>query len=145
MTVWTGPTEALHDIQRDGDALEVKGTLNREGVTVEIHGLRQLEAPAGGTLHLVVHRLEHAAAQGISVPDLVRSVIDLGVSRHEFVRLLGRYGYDMADEEETPSAVSTILKSGCTPSMKPFRESSAVRWLGEMRPQVCCRFATPST
>jgi hypothetical protein len=100
VTVWTGPERAIHDIRRGSHALEVKGTLSREIVTVEIHGLRQLEAPAGGSLHLVLLRFERDAERGASVPDLVRSVIDLGVSRHEFVNRLGLYGYDMADEEE---------------------------------------------
>lgn len=96
--VWTGPEQAVHDFQRGGSALEVKGTLNREGLIVRIHGLRQLEAPQNGTLHLVVYRFEEAQGHGASIPDLVRAVMSLGVAPHEFVRRLGLLGYDMADE-----------------------------------------------
>lgn len=100
VTIWSGPEEALHDIRRGTEALEVKGTLNREGLAVEIHGLRQLEAPTNGRLHLVIYRLERDTEHGQSVPDLVRSILDLGVSRVEFVRRLGRCGYDLADENQ---------------------------------------------
>ncbi|BBZ20886.1 hypothetical protein MGAD_52210 [Mycolicibacterium gadium] len=98
VTVWTGPQGALHDIRRGPEALEVKGTLSREGLSVEIHGLRQLEPPTDGRLHLVVFRLERDVEHGFSVPDLVRSILDLGVSRLEFVKRLGHVGYDQADE-----------------------------------------------
>jgi hypothetical protein len=98
--VWTGPDEALHDLRRAGSALEVKGSLIREGLYVEIHGLRQLEAPAGGDLHLLLHRLEEDPGGDLSLPGLVHEILDLGVSRHEFVELLGRAGYDIADEAD---------------------------------------------
>lgn len=98
--VWTGPEEALHDLRRADSALEVKGSLIREGLYVEIHGLRQLEAPPGGDLHLLLHRLEEDPGGDITLPNVVREILDLGVNRHEFIDLLGRAGYDVADEAD---------------------------------------------
>ena len=100
VTVWTGPDEALHDIRKGSSALEVKGSLIREGLYAEIHGLRQLEAPAGGDLHLVMHRLEEVPDGDLTVPDVVREILDLGVDRREFVTRLGQAGYDLADKED---------------------------------------------
>lgn len=110
VTIWSGPEGAVHDIRCGSEALEVKGTLNREGLAVEIHGLRQLEAPTEGRLHLVAFRLERDADHGFSVPELVRSILDLGVSRLEFLRRLGRSGYDLADENEYAAMRYGILE-----------------------------------
>ncbi len=98
--VWTGPGEALHDLRKGDRALEVKGSLVREGLYVEIHGLRQLEPPTGGELHLVLWRLEEDATGDITVADAVKTILELGVNRHDFLELLGRVGYDVADEAE---------------------------------------------
>lgn len=100
ISVWKGPGNTVHDIQRGKSALEVKGTLSREALIVQIHGLRQLESPADGTLHLVVYRFEESSDNtAFSIPDLVRAVVDLGVSKPEFVRRLERVGYYLAAED----------------------------------------------
>lgn len=101
ITMWTGPDAAVHDLRKDGGALEVKGSLVREGMLTEIHGIHQLEPPQPhGELHLVLHRLDEAPDGELTAPDLVQDILGLGVDRHAFVERLGRTGYDMADETE---------------------------------------------
>jgi hypothetical protein len=104
VSAWTGPDESLHDFRKGSHALEVKGSLIREGLYAEIHGLRQLEPPAGGDLHLLFFRFEEAPDGELSLPDLVRDIVELGVDRREFVDRLARAGYHLSDEE----AYSTI-------------------------------------
>jgi hypothetical protein len=100
-TVWTGPDGAVHDLRKNGRALEVKGSLVREGLLTEIHGIQQLEPPQPhGELHLVLYRFEEAPDGELSAPDLIREILALGVERHAFVERLGRAGYDMAEEAD---------------------------------------------
>ncbi len=94
---WEGPHGGRHDLRRGGTALEVKATLVREGLSVEIHGQEQLEPPEGGQLYLAVMRLERVERDGLSVPVLVRHLLDSGVERHQLIGLLDRVGYRLAD------------------------------------------------
>lgn len=99
--IWTGPEEALYDLRKGPRAIEVKGSLARESLTVEIHGVRQLEEPPNGQLHLVLVRMEEADGEGtVSLPDTIRGIADMGVDRHAFVERLALAGYDFADEDE---------------------------------------------
>lgn len=101
VTVWTGPDGAAYDLQKGGNALEVKGSSSREGLLTEIHGIHQLEPPQPhGDLHLVLHRFDEVPNGDLTVPDLIREILDLGVDRHAFIDRLGRAGYDLADEAE---------------------------------------------
>jgi hypothetical protein len=72
--VWTGPTAARHDFRRGGDAIEVKASLGGGEPSPEIHGLEQLESPAGGTLHLAWFRLERVPEGSVSVAALVETL-----------------------------------------------------------------------
>lgn len=101
ITVWTGPDAAVHDLRRGSRALEVKGSLARESLIIEIHGIHQLEPPqAHRQLHLVLYRFEEAPDGVLTVPTLVGEILALEVHRHEFLERLGRAGYDLADEDK---------------------------------------------
>jgi hypothetical protein len=94
---WVGPHGDRHDLRRRNMALEVKATLVREGLLVEIHGHEQLEPPEGGQLYLAVMRLERIDQEGLTVPELVRSLLDMGIDRKQLVDLLDRVGYRLTD------------------------------------------------
>jgi hypothetical protein len=96
---WTGPGGGRHDFRRGRFAVEVKGTLSREGLLVEIHGAEQLEAPDDGDLWLAVVRLENAPGEGRTVSELVREVLDLGVAESELTAKLAMSGYLTADAD----------------------------------------------
>jgi Putative PD-(D/E)XK family member, (DUF4420) len=90
---WTGPSRSQHDFTRGSLAIEVKTTTVREGRMVEIHGAEQLERPDGGELLLCFVRLD-VEPDGTSVPELVDSVLALGIERRTFLDLLARGGYE---------------------------------------------------
>lgn len=94
---WTGPRSDRHDLRRGSIALEVKATLVREGLSVEIHGQEQLEPPEGGDLYLGVMRLERVDRDGLTVPALVRELLDLGADRQQLIALLERAGYRLSE------------------------------------------------
>jgi hypothetical protein len=75
----------------------VKATLVREGLSVEIHGQEQLEPPEGGELYLAVMRLERVDRDGLTVPTLVRDLLELGADRQQLIALLDRAGYRLAE------------------------------------------------
>jgi hypothetical protein len=99
LDVWTGPERARHDLRRQDRAVEVKATLVREGLLVEIHGAEQLDPPSDGLLWLAVVRFESVPGGGLAVPDAVRDLIDLGVPRHDLLVRLAEAGYRVEDEE----------------------------------------------
>lgn len=57
LTTWAGPFGAAQDFRVPHRAIEVKATVGAEGRIVRVHGSDQLEAPAGGELHLAWFRL----------------------------------------------------------------------------------------
>jgi Putative PD-(D/E)XK family member, (DUF4420) len=109
LDVWTGPERARHDLRRQDRAVEVKATLAREGLLVEIHGAEQLDPPPDGALWLAVVRLESAPGGGLTVPDLVRDLTDLGVTRQDLLLRLAQVGY-LAEDEESYADVRYEVK-----------------------------------
>jgi hypothetical protein len=97
---WRGWESDRFDFETTGLAAEVKASSAREGRSVTIHGVTQLEPPEGATLYLNFVRLEPTQqAGGTSVPDLVRALIQSGVNSAELFRRLGLVGYRASDEE----------------------------------------------
>jgi hypothetical protein len=95
---WVGPLGQPYDFLSRAAALEVKTTLSREAWLFEIHGIEQLDPPAGGALHLAVMRLELSQA-GESVPAILDDLSQLGVDAHELFGKLAKIGYDARDTE----------------------------------------------
>jgi hypothetical protein len=95
--VWRGPLNDRHDLSGPRCAVEVKSTIAREGRFVEIHGDRQLESDADLPLYLAFHRYERVQENGVGLPDLVTSLLELGVDRLQLLSLLAKVGYDERD------------------------------------------------
>lgn len=70
-SAWVGPLGARHDFVAGSLAIEVKTSLAEEGLIVQVHGLDQLDAPAGGDLALHHVRVAEASGVGSSVVDLI--------------------------------------------------------------------------
>ncbi len=98
ISAWQGPHGARHDFAVDGVALEVKTTLRRDEWKFRVHGLTQLEQPAGARLYLCAIRLEANGASGSNVPDLIQAVMNAGVDRRDLTDRLLQAGYDQRDE-----------------------------------------------
>jgi Putative PD-(D/E)XK family member, (DUF4420) len=99
VSAWTGPGSERQDFMSGTVAIEVKGTGLRDRIAVEIHGLRQLEEPAGGRLFLWVEHVERATDDGDSVPDAIDRLASEGVSRHAVLTMLAPLGYLPSDED----------------------------------------------
>lgn len=98
ISAWQGPYGARHDFTIEGCALEVKTTTRRDEWKFRVHGLTQLEPPREARLYLCAMRLELNGAFGATVPDLIQSVLDTGVDRHELLSRLSQIGYDLRDD-----------------------------------------------
>lgn len=100
LAVWTGPSESRHDLRRELTAIEVKATLSHTARQVTIHGIDQLEPPAGGRLTLAWHRLEVVPDGPLSVFVLADRLIAAGASAVELYELMERAGSPAALREQ---------------------------------------------
>ena len=73
VAIWKGADRASHDFRSGVHHLEVKSTVAREGLSISIHGVEQLEAPVGDSLHVVVYRFEESST-GNSLVSLIREI-----------------------------------------------------------------------
>lgn len=108
LAFWTGPTGAAQDFHRATDAIEVKTTVSSEGRKIRISGIDQLDKPGPGRLILRFLRLR--TDQGISVPALVDTVLELVDDVQGFRKLLLDYGYREADRELYERRVFEIVE-----------------------------------
>jgi hypothetical protein len=95
--LWTGPDRGRFDYTSGDAAVEVKATMSRERLTVQIHGIGQLEPVDGRVVRLFVEQLEPVPAGGDSVPDAVNRLGSAGVDMHALVTGLAAVGYSMSD------------------------------------------------
>jgi hypothetical protein len=99
VTFWTGPDHARFDFTGRTSLLEVKATLRREKLDVEIHGIHQLDAPAEKTLVLVTERFEPVPTGGEAIPDVVDRLLALHVDGRRLMGGLKEWGYSPGDAE----------------------------------------------
>ncbi|WP_328980605.1 PD-(D/E)XK motif protein [Streptomyces canus] len=96
---WVGPEGDRHDFSDGLRAVEVKSVVTAsERRSVQVHGLDQLEAPAGGSLLLAWHRLE-AHPEGESLPELVTRVRRLCGDELALLGKLAHLGYRPSGED----------------------------------------------
>lgn len=135
--VWTGPLigGGIHDFRRGGNAVEVKTTLSRGPRVISISSVDQLEAPELGSIYLEVIQLGMDES-GVSLPELVDRVSELGPDRREFEDRLLALGYSNAKAAQYadlplkvveqrlyevcqvgfPRIVRSSFKGGCLPA-----------------------------
>lgn len=95
---WAGPTGARFDFQRGSTCVEVKTTMSVSQRIIHVHGVDQLDPPAGLDLYLTVISAERVSGGGTSVPDLVQVIRGLGVDPLEFTTKLAAAHYSDHDE-----------------------------------------------
>ena len=109
---WHGPGGTAKDFHLAGNAIEVKTTTAPEGWTIRVHGVDQLEPPAGGDLTLVWFRLLRTAS-GTSVPDLIEDVLALADNPSPIRRGLAELGYRERDVDRYISIRYEVLERRC--------------------------------
>jgi hypothetical protein len=109
LETWRGPLREPHDFRATAQALEVKTTLSTENQVVHIHGLNQLAAPEGASLHLAHCRVDVPSASGTNVPELVADLEDI-VPPERLGRLLAACGYHAAHAEEYAGLTFEIVE-----------------------------------
>lgn len=89
---WTGPTGSVHDFRVRDCAIEVKASTARAGRRVSISSIEQLAAPPDVDLFLSFLGLR-VDPTGESVPQLVESIVGLGVPRIDLLERMAPIGY----------------------------------------------------
>lgn len=95
--LWQGPAGARHDFLDPPHSLEVKAVISATIDRVTVHGVEQLLAVPGGTLHMAVYRLE---------PDTGDRTI-----AHEFQCLVDR-GVDALELREKLQTIGVLIGDG---------------------------------
>lgn len=98
VATWTGPLGTPFDFTGPNCCFEVKGSLASDW-SVVIHGLQQLDPPAGTDLLLSVSQLQRVDSGGDSVPDLTDEIVALGADPAVLFARLARKDYHTADQE----------------------------------------------
>ncbi|WP_328326923.1 MULTISPECIES: PD-(D/E)XK motif protein [unclassified Streptomyces] len=99
--LWRGPEGHRHDFSAGATAIEVKSSTGAEGRRPRIHGLDQLEVPAGGRLSLIWFRLQRTTVKGSGTAfgDLIARALHLCDDEAALRELLARAGYRPSDAE----------------------------------------------
>ena len=97
---WTGWDSDRVDFRGGSVALEVKASQIRDSRTFTVHGVKQLEAPEGSGLVLILHRVERAPEGSDSVPDVIDRLRTLGVPWPELSYRLASAGWDGSQREQ---------------------------------------------
>ncbi len=97
---WSGPAGQRHDFRAGDTSLEVKASLRLGAPYVIINGLQQLEAPTGGTLHLLRFVLEPVSGGMLSVSSLARVAISKADEPERLSELLAAVGCINIDAED---------------------------------------------
>ncbi|MEH0578457.1 PD-(D/E)XK motif protein [Streptomyces sp. B21-108] len=99
--LWHGPEGHHHDFTAGKLAVEVKTSVKGEGRRPRVHGLDQLDAPAGGNLCLAWFRLHRTigGSSGIGFLDLLEQTLRSCDDESTLLELLAQAGYRSIDAE----------------------------------------------
>lgn len=89
--MWQRSPQEMHDFIGDSARVEVKTSAFQDRSVVTVHGLRQLEPPATGTLTLAVAEIQRHGSE--SIDDVVVRLRELGVSGDLLTEKLRDAGY----------------------------------------------------
>jgi hypothetical protein len=99
LDAWVGPNMATHDFRAAGVAIEVKGSVKKQGRRTSISSVEQLDPPVGVDLHLRYVSLA-LDATGESLPDCIDELIRAGVSATSLYEKLIEAGYSKVHEDQ---------------------------------------------
>lgn len=107
---WTGPEASRFDFDTLKIALEIKTTLNKKGRFFKISGIDQLDCPPDKKLYLAALKIEKIA-NGISIPELVLSILNIIPNKAEFLSKLCNIGYDYYNQTNYENIKFNIINN----------------------------------
>lgn len=96
---WVGPERAIHDFVSGEFAIEVKSTISRNEVLIEIHGALQLDDSSVDCLWLAVHQLQKSGV-GLTIDELLEEIVALGVDRVALYEKCSHMGYEWTEADK---------------------------------------------
>jgi len=88
--------------------------LRRSGRFHSISGHLQLEAPEGGSLHLVTLKWESIPEGSYSLESLVKKIVgNSGIHAHKFMQKLDEFGYRPGEDPEVDNRTFNLLEERC--------------------------------
>ncbi len=97
---WRGPLGDRHDFRSENTSLEVKASQGVGSLVISISSIQQLEAPLGGTLHLLHYMLEPVASGLLTVSALGERALALADDPSGLRRILIELGcLDVSSDE----------------------------------------------
>jgi hypothetical protein len=117
--LWKGPLGHRHDFSSARYAVEIKSSLATDGRRARIHGLDQLDAPAGG-LHLYWIRLQAGGAAARGLNDMARQILDKCEDESAVRSLLSAAGYRFVDAPQYENTLFAVLEERCYPVDEGF-------------------------
>lgn len=99
LEAWIGPSKETHDFRAEGVAIEVKGSVKKEGRRTSISSIGQLDPPAGVDLYLRFVALD-LDDTGESLPDIIDKLIRADVSAASLHEKLIEAGYSQVHEDQ---------------------------------------------
>lgn len=90
---WTALKKATHDIETEDESFEVKSTIKRYESTITINSQYQL-TKTDKDLSLIFCRFE-PSSQGMSINDVVDSLVNIGMNRNSIDGGLEKLGYEL--------------------------------------------------
>lgn len=96
---WAGPEGGRHDFISSEADIEVKSSTHPNSLRAHVQSLDQLDQaePAALYLHFVSFRAP--TGQGLTIPDLIAELKDLGINSADLYQKLSSVGYSAADQK----------------------------------------------
>lgn len=95
---WVGPQGNPHDFSSGKIDLEIK-TTSRKARSFWINGIYQLTPPEDGVLYLCTIKLDRVKSGGESVPDIIKSLKEIGINYTKLLSLLIELDYSTNDNK----------------------------------------------
>jgi hypothetical protein len=96
---WAGPEGGRHDFISSEADIEVKSSTRPDSLRAHVQSLDQLDQGKAAALYLHFVSFRAPTGQGLTIPDLVAELKDLGINSTDLYQKLSKVGYSPADQK----------------------------------------------